>query len=249
MVLPQNFPPKGKDTQGPQDFQPETENATNRTYEDMYRTGNFGVLLGKVNSTRAKRWLLVHASCTTLMFLLTITGSSLLKYYIPHPFFKSAILGYTWTASSLGVISAAVGAYFFWRLPMLSRPFALLMIFRLLVVLNWIVNLSFGWVFTIVIVNAGEEMFFGLSKSGIGFLKFTYAVITILMLVECVVSHAFVFHWWNCCSGFPDVCKCCSPWCVYDKGEEIAPGVPNPPSSRYFFLAAQALTPLANIEI
>ena len=157
----------------------------------MYRTGNFGIRIGKVNVAKGKRWLMAHVGCALFMFFLSVTVTALLKHYTVS-FFKHGVMGYTWTATLLELSSAALGAYFFWRLLKLSRPLAVLMSFRLLAVFSWMANFFFGW-FTIVNELADNEKFVGLSDSGIGFLKAICWGITIIMFLETVISFAFVF--------------------------------------------------------
>ena len=242
-VSKQTYPPQ----QTSNSSQSPTLENSNGTYEDVYRTGNFGIRIGRVNLTRGKRWLMAHAACALFMFVFTLIATVLLKHFTVAVF-KNFVLGYSWAASLLGVSSAALGAYFFLRLPMLSHPYAVLMTFRFLAVFNWIANLAFGWLFTILIALADKEKFVGLSDTGIGFLKAVCVGITIIMILEMVISFAFVFAWWGFCPAFPDLCKCCAESCVYDQGQEIAPGVLDPPSSLKIFRAAQVLAPLSNLS-
>jgi len=224
-----------------------------KPYEEVYRTGNFGIVLGKLNIRLARKWMIAHSICTLAIFILTIIGTILLNKFYTGGTFTNIVLSITYLSSIFGVSSAAVGGYFFWNMKILSRPYAVFMTLRFLAIINWVFVFIGIFLVLVVIVSANNpknRYVWIATSSEIAASKAIYIIMLILMLVEMVVSFTFVSS--PGCSDVCNECSCCGPCCMYEAGEEIAPGVANPPSQDTWMevarVAMQVNTGLGKIE-
>ena len=207
-------------------------------YEDVYRGGNFGVTLGKVNQGRGLKWAFTHLGLSVLMLLLTIVGTALLVEYYNSNILRSLAIGFTWSNSLFGVLSAASAVFFFRRLTKLRRPYAFLMLVRFMAIFNW-VFLLFSIIFVPIIIASKGEKAFTASTQTVAVIKAAYILLVAAVAIELVVSFSFVCSpsWSDAC----DSCSCCGACCIYTEGDEIAPGIPNPPSQERWEMVALAL--------
>lgn len=208
------------------------------TYEDTYRTGNFGITIGKVSQTRGLKWALVHMGLTVIMLLLTVIGTALLAEYYNSNVLRGLAVGFTWSNSIVGVLSGILAVFFFRRLTRMKRPYAFLMAVRFMAIINWVL-LLFSLVFVPIIIASKGEKAFSASGATIAVIKTVYILFVAALAVEMVVSFSFVCSpvWSDAC----DSCSCCGACCIYTEGEEIAPGVPNPPSQERWQMVALVL--------
>ena len=208
------------------------------TYEDTYRAGNFGITLGKVSRTRGLKWALVHMGLTVLMLLLTVIGTALLAEYYNSKILRGLAVGFTWSNSIIGVLSGVLAVFFFRRLTTMRRPYAFLMTVRFMAIINWVL-LLFSLVFVPIIIASKREKAFSASSATTAAIKAVYILFVAALAVEMIVSFSFVCSpgWSDAC----DSCSCCGACCIYTEGEEIAPGVPNPPSQERWQMVALAL--------
>ena len=203
-------------------------------YENVYRTGNFGVMLGKINLRRAKKWTNTHLLCSIVIFLLAITGHILLDAYYPKNF-RRVIISLIWTSALLGICSAGLATYFFRHIHNLSRPYAVYMSMRFLITINW-VFVCFGVIFAGITPTIVSTDWAG-TNSALAATKAVYWMLFLLMLIELVVSFSLVSG--PNCSAVCNECSCCGACCVYEEGEMIAPGVANPPSQEKMIKVAE----------
>ena len=207
-------------------------------YEDVYRGGNFGLTLGKVNQGRGLKWAFTHFGLSVLMLILTIVGTALLVEYYNSNVLRSLAIGFTWSNSLFGVLSGVSAVFFFRRLTKLRRPYAFLMLVRFMAIFNW-VFLLFSIIFVPIIIASKGEKAFSASTGTVAVIKAIYIIIVAAVVIELVVSFSFVCSpsWSDAC----DSCSCCGACCIYKEGEEIAPGIPNPPSQERWEMVALAL--------
>eukprot|EP00794_Sanderia_malayensis_P019566 gene19566-21497_t len=209
------------------------------TYEDVYRSGNFGLTLGKVNQARGLKWAFAHMGLTSSMLLLSIIGTGLLMEYYNVKLLRDLAIGFTWSNSILGVLSGALAVYFFRNLKKLRQPYAMLMTVRFMAVFNWVL-LMLSLIFVMLIAASKGQKAYPGPTSTAAITKTVYAIICIIVIIELVVSFVFVFS--PACSEFCDACSCCGgECCIYSEGEEIADGVPNPPSQERWQMVALIL--------
>ena len=207
-------------------------------YEDVYRSGNFGITLGKVNQPRGLKWAFAHMGLTSLMLLFTVIGTGLVSEYYNSKILRDLALGFTWTNSLFGVISGLLTVHFFRNLKKLRRPYAILMTVRFLAIFNWIL-LMFSFIFVlIIVVSQGPKAYPGAAITT-AITKAVFGIIAAIAVIELVVSFTFVCS--PAMSELCEMCSCCGPCCIYSKGEEIAPGVPNPPSQERWEMVALIL--------
>ena len=87
----------------------ELSSAGNPTYEDVYRSGNFGIKFGRIEPFMSLRWAYVNVSLALLILLVTIIasagelGSSHCK--LETIFSRDTFLGLLWMNSFMGVVS------------------------------------------------------------------------------------------------------------------------------------------------
>lgn len=205
-------------------------------YEKVYRTGNFGEKLGMVNQENGLRWMKIHTACMALMFIFNIIGSVMLKYYYGINILSNLAMGLTWAIWVLGASCAAVGLYFFMNLKTLRRPFALFMTMRFFAIFTWTAVLL-GITFVLIILGSKKNMLG--TESEIAGMKTIYSFIAIIMILEMVISFMFVCG--PSCADICKICMCCEMYCIYSEGQEIAPGVANPPSQQRWEQAATVL--------
>ncbi|XP_031552735.1 uncharacterized protein LOC116289929 [Actinia tenebrosa] len=194
-------------------------------FTHVYQTGNFGKHFGKVNTTRGKRYVIVHGVLSLFMIVFTIVAAVMMKHYLPAAI-KNPLLGVSWACAVCDGLSTGVALYFMWKLSTLTHPLRTLMVMRTFATFSMVMNIFF---FMIGIFSAilKEKEFVELTDKEIGFLKAIYAVIAVLMFLKIFTSTSFIFQWWSCCPACPTACSCFAPYCIYEEGEELAPGVPN----------------------
>ena len=151
----------------------------------------------------------------------------MLKYYYGINILSELAMGFTWAIWALGASCAAVGLYFFMKLKTLRRPFALFMTVRFLAIFTWTAILL-GITFVLIILNSRRNMLG--TESDIAGMKTIYSFIAIIMILELVISFMFVCG--ASCAEICNMCMCCEMYCIYSEGQEIAPGVANPPSQQ-----------------
>lgn len=197
-----------------------------RKYEDVYRSGNFGVTLGRINTTVGKKWMLFHAITSSLTFILTISGNILLAKYYTIILLSDYTIFATWFVSVLSLIATVIGFYLFSNLETIGCPYRMLIILR---------ALSTATLFFILCTIPNIVGIIFDPKLQVGFIdeaaaiaiKTNYGLILILF-VFCIVSNYVILTYW---SGW--FCGKCN---IYIEGEELAPGVLDPPSNKKFRL-------------
>lgn len=203
-------------------------------FGDVYRTGNFGEHFGKVNFPRAKRWLLAHGILSFFMFVFTLAATIMMRDYT-NTVFKDMLLAFTWMAALLDWMLFASAAFFLFKLSTLRNPLTTLMVMRTFSALTFALNLFFFLVGLLgLLINNAD--FVRLTSKEVGFLKFIFVVITILMAAKIVTSYSFVFLWWK----NRDCCHCFAGYCVFEEGDELAPGVANSAGTENIIAFGQA---------
>ena len=206
------------------------------TYEDIYRSGNFGIALGKVNTNIGKRWILVHAIISSLVLILTISGNVLLKKYYTVSVLDDLAIAFTWCISILSLISTVIGLYLFRNLKVIGYPYRFLMALRFSAVFTNVFILFAVIFVAIILASKTEKAFIGETEaSGI---KANYGLMMLLFIFGMFSNTAFSC---NACGGACCNDCGCGEWCIYSEGEELAPGVPNPPCTTKFQMAAAVL--------
>ena len=206
------------------------------TYEDIYRSGNFGIALGRVNTNIGKRWMLLHAIISSLILILTISGNVLLKKYYTVSILDDLAIAFTWCISILSMISTIIGLYLFQNLKVIGYPYRILMTLRFSAVFTNIFIL-FAVIFVAVILASKTEKAFIGETEATG-IKANYGLMMILFIFGMFSNTAFSC---NACGGACCNDCGCGQWCIYSEGEELVPGVPNPPSTAKFQMVAAVL--------
>ena len=206
------------------------------TYEDIYRSGNFGIALGRVNTKIGKQWILVHAIISSLILTLTISGNVLLKKYYTVSVLDDLAIAFTWCISILSLISTVIGLYLFQNLKGIGYPYRILMTLRFSAIFTNVFILFAVIFVAIILASKTEKAFIGETEAtGI---KANYGLMMILFIFGMFSNTAFSC---NACGGACCNDCGCGEWCIYSEGEELAPGVPNPPSTAKFQMAAAVL--------
>ena len=193
-----------------------------RKYEDVYRSGNFGVTLGRINTTIGKKWMLFHAITSSLTFILTISGNILLAKYYTIILLTNSTIFTTWCFSVLSLTATVIGFYLFSNLETIEYPYRMLITLR---------ALSTAALFFIACTVPNILGIIFDPKLQVGFIneaavipiKTNYGLILILFVFSVVSNYAILTYW----NGW--FCGKCN---MYIEGEELAPGVLDPPSNK-----------------
>ena len=197
----------------------ELPSADNPRYEDVYRSGNFGIKFGRIEPFISLRWAYVNVSLALLILLVTIIasavelGSSDCK--LETILSRDTFLGLLWMNSFMGLVSGILNIYFFRNLQYLRKPFACLMSVKCLAGWNVFVftcYILFLWVFLFCDYPVGTKLLF--------------AFLYILAIMGYCVQWSFL------CKPQDPLC-CCPDYRIFVDGEEIAPGQPDPPALAY----------------
>ena len=197
----------------------ELSSAGNPRYEDVYRSGNFGIQFGRIAPFMSLRWAYINLSLALLILLVTIIASAVELGSSPCKLDSlvtwSTFLGLLWMNSFMGVVSGILNIYFFRNLQYLRKPFACLMSVKLLAGWNVFVftfYILFFWAFLFCAYPVGTKLLF--------------AFLYILAIMGYCVQWSFL------CKPQDPLC-CCPDYRIFVDGEEIAPGQPDPPALAY----------------
>ncbi|EDO39705.1 predicted protein [Nematostella vectensis] len=207
-------------------------------YEDVYRTGNFGIMLGKVDIPIGKKWVIAQAMRSALLLVMTLAGTILLAEHYPIAVLRDLAVSFAWVATIFASMTTVEGVYFFWWIEKNQHPYAWLMVLRYTAVVSFVVNCLPSWLFACLIAGSNTEKFVGLSGTEVALVKGVWCGVIILEMLEGFLCWAFL---WN--PRWTTLSDCCKTCCIYRPGEEIAPGVPDPPSQQK--MARMAVVALA----
>ena len=183
-------------------------------YDDVYRTGNFGMFFGKINRSRGFKWMYAHLFLTSLILFFTIIITGLLNGYFRYNMGKTCdvILGFLWTNSLIGLISGLSNFYFIRNYDKLQKPLRFLLLVRFFAILNF-TALCMSFLIGTLLLDAKYD---GVATTPTVMTKLVFSIIYIIIDIEMVVMLSF--------ACIPNCQGCCCPkYCVFEEGEYLAP--------------------------
>ncbi|XP_031550114.1 uncharacterized protein LOC116287568 isoform X2 [Actinia tenebrosa] len=172
-------------------------------YRDTYRNGNFGVKRGRVNFTRARIWSSAHlfsAGAVALISTLCIANGDEADLFV-LPFLSAFF----------GILTFCGGVYLSLSPTTVGRPLFVLLLVRMFALLECMVVLL-SIIYTIIVASDR-----GNPRNG---------ALVVSLVVDWITALAWLFHWWKYCV----CCQCLKSCCIFEPGEPLAPGVPDPPT-------------------